>query len=60
MSASLSMLEKICLKNPTSILFARLAEGYLQQGQVKRAFEICRQGLRYRPSYVAGHLVMGK
>ena len=60
MSASLSTLEKICLKNPTSILFARLAEGYLQQGQVKRAFEICRQGLRYRPSYVAGHLVMGK
>ena len=60
MSASLSKLEKICAKNPTSILFARLAEGYLQKGQVKRAFEICRQGLRYRPSYVAGHLVMGK
>ena len=60
MSASLSKLEKICAKNPTSILFARLAEGYLQKDQVKRAFEICRQGLRYRPSYVAGHLVMGK
>lgn len=30
------------------------------QGHVKRAAEICRQGLRYRPSYVAGHVVMGK
>lgn len=57
---SLVKLEKICSKNPTSILFARLAEGFLQQGNVKRAAEICRQGLRYRPSYVAGHVVMGK
>ncbi|MBT3606323.1 MAG: tetratricopeptide repeat protein [Candidatus Latescibacteria bacterium] len=32
----------------------------MQQGNVKRAAEICRQGLRYRPSYVAGHVVMGK
>jgi tetratricopeptide (TPR) repeat protein len=57
---SLEKLEKICSKNPTSILFARLAEGFLQQGHVKRAAEIARQGLRYRPSYVAGHVVMGK
>lgn len=59
-SPSLEKLEKICAKNPTSILFARLAEGFLLQGNVKRASEICRQGLRYRPSYVAGHVVMGK
>jgi hypothetical protein len=59
-SPSLEQLEKICSKNPTSILFARLAESFLIQGHVKRATEICRQGLRYRPSYVAGHVVMGK
>jgi tetratricopeptide (TPR) repeat protein len=59
-SLSLEKLEKICSKNPTSILFARLAEGFLQKGHVKRAAEIARQGLRYRPSYVAGHVVMGK
>ena len=53
-------LEKICAKNPTSILFARLADGLLQQGDVTRAIEVCRQGLRYRPSYVAGHVIMGK
>ncbi|MDA0747055.1 MAG: tetratricopeptide repeat protein [bacterium] len=60
MSASLTKLEKICAKNPTSILFARLADEILQQGDVRRASEVCRQGLRYRPSYVTGHVVMGK
>lgn len=53
-------LEKICAKNPTSLLFARLAEEYLQQGKVKLALDVCRKGLKYRPSYVAGHVVMGK
>ncbi len=57
---ALKKLEKICAQNPTSILFARLADGLLQQGDVTRAIEICRRGLRYRPSYVAGHVVMGK
>ncbi len=56
----LEKLQKICDQNPTSILFARLADGLLQQGEVARAIEICRRGLRYRPSYTAGHVVMGK
>ena len=60
MSVSHAKLGKICAKNPTSILFARLADGFLRQGKVKQAVEICRRGLRYRPSYVTGHLVMGK
>ena len=60
MPASLEKLERIVSKNPTSILFARLAERFLLLGQVHRAFEICRLGLKYRPSYVAGHIVMGK
>jgi tetratricopeptide (TPR) repeat protein len=60
MPVSHGKLEEICAKNPTSILFARLADGVLRQGDVKRASEICRRGLRYRPSYVTGHLVMGK
>ena len=56
----LKKLQKICDQNPTSILFARLADGLLQQGEVTRAIEVCRRGLRYRPSYTAGHVVMGK
>lgn len=58
--SALKKLQKICDQNPTSILFARLADGLLQQGEVARAIEICRRGLRYRPSYTAGHVVMGK
>ena len=47
-------------KNPTSILFARLADEHLRRGEVGRATEICRRGLRYRPSYSTGHLVLGQ
>ena len=57
---ALEKLAKICAQNPASILFARLADGLLQQGDVARALAVCRTGLRYRPSYVAGHVVMGK
>ena len=53
-------LQKICDQNPTSILFARLADGLLQRGEVTRAIEVCHRGLRYRPSYTAGQVVMGK
>ena len=60
MSVSSGKLEKICVKNPTSVLFARLADEVLGAGDVKRAAEICRRGLRYRPSYATGHLVMGR
>lgn len=58
--SAIKKLQKICDQNPTSILFARLADSLLQQGEVARAIEICRRGLRYRPSYTAGHVVMGK
>lgn len=57
---ALKKLAKICAQNPASILFARLADGLLQQGDVAQALAVCRTGLRYRPSYVAGQVVMGK
>ena len=60
MAVSRTKLERICAKNPTSILFARLADEFLRQGNTKRALETCRRGLRYRPSYVTGHVVMGR
>jgi tetratricopeptide (TPR) repeat protein len=60
MSGNLTSLERVIAKNPTSSLFARLADAYLRQGDMNRAIEICRQGLRYRPSYVSGHVVLGK
>lgn len=60
MSGNVTSLERVIAKNPTSSLFARLADAYLRQGDMNRAIETCRQGLRYRPSYVSGHVVLGK
>ena len=59
-ATSIAQLERICSKNPASILFARLADGMLRSGNTERATEICREGLRYRPFYPTGHLVMGR
>ncbi|MDE2998355.1 MAG: tetratricopeptide repeat protein [Gemmatimonadota bacterium] len=57
---TLAKLESVCGRNPASILFARLADELLRLGNVDRAAQICRRGLRYRPFYPAGHLVMGR
>ena len=59
-ATTLAKLERVCGRNPASILFARLADELLRLGNVDRAAEICRKGLRYRPLYPTGHLVMGR
>ena len=59
-ATSVARLERICSRNPASILFARLADEMLRSGNVDLATEICRKGLRYRPFYPTGHLVMGR
>jgi len=53
-------LERVWAKNPTSTVFARLADAYLDEGRFDEASDICHRGLRYRPAYVAGHLVLGR
>lgn len=53
-------LRRLFERNPTSTLFARLADACLCRGDVDEAIEVCRRGLRYRPSYVTGHLVLGR
>ena len=60
MAVSQSKLERIFDKNPTSIVFARLADELLQQGNFRRATEVCKKGLKYRPSYATGHVVLGR
>lgn len=53
-------LERVWAKNPTSTVFARLADAYLEEGRHEEAAEICLRGLRYRPAYVAGHFILGR
>ncbi len=47
-------------KNPSSVLFARLADRYLQLEEVDRAVEICRKGLSEHPDYATGHFILAK
>jgi tetratricopeptide (TPR) repeat protein len=47
-------------ENPESMLFARLAERYLQLDKIDQAIDICRQGLDRHPDYASGHFVLAK
>ncbi|MBN2001589.1 tetratricopeptide repeat protein, partial [candidate division KSB1 bacterium] len=47
-------------KNPSSVLFARLADRYLQLEEVDRALEICRKGLAEHPNYATAHFILAK
>lgn len=52
--------QKILSEHPDSQIFAALAEAYRKKGELDKAFEICRNGLRNHPDYGAGHLIMAK
>jgi tetratricopeptide (TPR) repeat protein len=47
-------------QNENSILFARLADAYLQMDRVDDAIEVCEKGIKKHPYYVTGHYVLGK
>lgn len=47
-------------KKEDSILFARLADAYLQMDRVDEAIELCEKGIKKHPFYVTGHYVLGK
>ncbi|MDQ7053574.1 MAG: hypothetical protein Q9P14_11995 [candidate division KSB1 bacterium] len=47
-------------QNPDSLIFARVAEGLLNRGQVEEAIRISEEGIRKHPYYITGHMVLGK
>ncbi len=47
-------------QNPDSLMFARVADGLLKQGNVDEAIGVCEEGIRKHPYYVTGHMVLGK
>jgi len=51
---------KILDENPSSQIFAALAEAYRKKGDLDRAFRICQNGLKVHPNYGSAHLVMAK
>ena len=46
--------------NPSSVLFARLADLYLLKNQASEAKKLCEEGIKNFPRYYAGYLVLGK
>lgn len=47
-------------QNPDSILFARLADAYLQADRADEAIELCENSIKKHPFYVTGHYILGK
>ncbi|HLG93901.1 MAG TPA: tetratricopeptide repeat protein [candidate division Zixibacteria bacterium] len=52
--------ERILSENPNSQIFAALADAHRRKGQLDKALEVCRSGLKLHPNYGSAHLVMAK
>jgi len=53
-------LEEFFEKNPESVIFARLADTYLEMDKVDIATELCEDGIKKHPFYATGHFILGK
>ncbi|MEZ5358742.1 MAG: roadblock/LC7 domain-containing protein [Candidatus Zixiibacteriota bacterium] len=51
---------KILEENPSSQIFAALAEAHRKKGELDIAFRVCQNGLKIHPNYGSAHLVMAK
>ncbi len=51
---------KILEENPSSQIFAALADAHRKRGDLDKAFRVCQNGLKVHPGYGSGHLVMAK
>ncbi len=47
-------------EDPSSIVFAPIAEYFLMYGMIDSALNVCREGLKRHPNLVSGRIVMAK
>ncbi len=52
--------QKILASDPSSQIFAALAEAYRRQGELDKAFRTCQSGLKIHSEYGPAHAVMAK
>jgi len=52
--------QKILDTDPSSQIFAALADAYRKKGELDQAFKVCQTGLKIHPKYGAAHIVMAK
>ena len=60
MANSIAKLEKAFRRDPDSPLFARLADLYLEEGDIEYALELCEEGCADFPDYCTGFVVLSK
>lgn len=58
--AVLEYLESRLRDNPKSLLFARLADVYLEQGKINDGMSLCTEGVKHHPYYSSGYFVLAK
>jgi len=56
MSRYLEILER----EPSSLVFAALAEAYRKRNLLTRAIEVCRRGLRTHPNFLSGRVALAR
>jgi len=59
-SDEISWLKEQLDLNPKSMLFARLAERYLQMDEIDQAINVCKRGLMIHEDYATAHLVLAR
>ena len=59
-SAKIDKYRRIIEANPSSLVFAQLAEQLLETNQPKEALAVCEKGLERHPTFVDGHYVHGR
>jgi len=52
--------KEILEANPSSQIFAALAEAYRKIGDLKSALDVCNDGLKLHPDYGSAHMVLAK
>ncbi len=56
----LEFLESRLKEQPDSMMFARLADYYLEMDRKSEAIALCEDGIKKHPYYATGHFVLGK
>ncbi len=58
--ATLEKYQEILQKDPSSKIFAALAEGYRENGMLKEAESTARKGIERHPDYIGGYVALGR
>jgi tetratricopeptide (TPR) repeat protein len=60
LSPKIEELQEKLANDPKSRLFLQLAEEYRKCGMPEEAIEVCKEGLKHHPSYIAAKVTLGK